>query len=495
MSQFEHDYYAILGIPSHADERAIKRAYRQLARRYHPDTSTAEEATERFREIQIAYQCLIDPVQREAYDYWRKQEGLDRPLPLALRVTPSQQTLTCLGEPQLLYVLIEISASDDAETERLPFNLCLVLDQSTSMKGARLQQVKTAARYIVDQMGADDVLSIVLFSDRAEVALPGRRGIDKASARTAINGMRAGGATELLQGLLLGLKEVERWHSEAVQSHLILLTDGQTYGDEDRCREAARLAGDRNIPLTLMGVGSDWNDKLLDEMARMSHGPSASIYIDSNSKIAKVFHDQIQSMGNLFARNLQLSIHLSEGVFCKEVFELSPQIDKLFLVDGRVLLGSLEKRQPKAVMVELLVEGHTPGLHRLVQVDVEGIIPSRGLQPLRAREAVEVPFVTEIQPHKPSPSDIVSAVNKLTIYKMQDRVMDEIEQGQIEPAVGRLKTLATRLLDIGETELARAALLEAGRLAQTGALSAEGRKKIRFGTRGLQFLPKEVRYD
>jgi Ca-activated chloride channel family protein len=495
MSPFEHDYYAILGLPSDADERAIKRAYRQLARRYHPDTSTAEQATEMFHEIQMAYQCLIDPVQREAYDHWRKEEGLDRPLPLALRVTPSQQTLTCLGESQLLYVLIEVTARDDVETQRLPLNLCLVLDQSTSMKGARMQQVKTAARYIVDQMGPDDVLSIVLFSDRAEVALPGRRGIEKAAARAVINGMRPGGGTELLQGLLLGLQQVERWHSEATQSHLVLLTDGQTYGDEARCREAAEFAGDQNIPLTLLGIGPNWNDKLLDEMAHLSHGPSASIYIDSNSKIAKILHDQIHSMGNLFARNLQLSIHLSDGVRCKEIFQVSPQIDKLFLVDGRVLLGSLEKGQPKAIMVELLVDGQAPGLHRLVQVDVEGIVSSRGLRPLRARQAIEVSFVAETKPSQPIPSDIVSAMSKLTIYKMQERAMDEIERGQIEPAVGRLKTLATRLLDIGETELARAALLEAGRLAQTGALSAEGRKKIRFGTRGLRFLPKEVRYD
>jgi Ca-activated chloride channel family protein len=86
-------------------------------------------------------------------------------------------------------------------------------------------------------------------------------------------------------------------------------------------------------------------------------------------------------------------------------------------------------------------------------------------------------------------------MGKLTIVKMQERAMGEIEEGQIEPAVNRLKTMATRLLDIGETELARAALLEAGRLAQTGSLSPEGQKKIRYGTRALRILPKEVRYD
>jgi len=83
-------------------------------------------------------------------------------------------------------------------------------------------------------------------------------------------------------------------------------------------------------------------------------------------------------------------------------------------------------------------------------------------------------------------------MGKLTIYKMQARAMAEVETGQIDTAVNRLKTMATRLLNIGETELARAALLEAGHLAQTGSLSGEGRKKLRYGTRGLTIVPKEV---
>jgi Ca-activated chloride channel family protein len=493
--EYDRDYYAILGIPSDADERSIKTAYRQLARRYHPDTSTDQDAVERFRRVQEAYELLIDSQQREAYDHWRVQQRLDHPLPLALRVTPSQETLACLTEPQLLYVLIEISASDEVQDQRLPLNLCLVLDRSTSMKGARLQQVKLAARYIVDQLAANDVFSLVTFSDRAEMALPGSRGINKAEARAAISGIRSGGGTELLQGLQRGLKEVEHWHDEGMHSHLILLTDGRTYGDDKGCLEAAKLAAEQNISLTLMGVGSDWNDKLLDEMARLSGSSSSAIYIDSNAKISKVFHEQIESLGSIFAHNLNLYIHFSEEAKPKEVFQVSPQITRLYLTDDRLLLGTLERQQPQALMMELLVQGRKPTTHRLLQVDVEGIVPALSRDPLRARQSLEVEFVTQLERRAPVPPDIVAAMGKLTIVKMQERAMGEIEEGQIEPAVNRLKTMATRLLDIGETELARAALLEAGRLAQTGSLSPEGQKKIRYGTRALRILPKEVRYD
>ena len=64
------DYYAVLGLTRDADDRAIKRAYRRLARRYHPDMNPAapEWAAERFKEIVAAYEVLSDTRSRARYD-------------------------------------------------------------------------------------------------------------------------------------------------------------------------------------------------------------------------------------------------------------------------------------------------------------------------------------------------------------------------------------------------------------------------------------------
>jgi Ca-activated chloride channel family protein len=495
MMEFEIDFYAVLGIPADADQKAIKRAYRQLARRFHPDRNHDEESEQRFHEIQQAYEILMDPVRREAYDHWREQQGWDRPLPIVLRVTPSQRMLPCMGESQALYVLVELLPSPEIESERLPLNLCLVLDRSTSMKGGRLQQVKEAARHIVDQLQKEDVLSLVAFDDRAEVLLEGRRNVDAASARAAISQIQAGGGTEILQGLHLGWQQIQRWHSPESVSHLLLLTDGQTYGDEEGCLEMARLAAQEQVSLTLMGVGSDWNDQLLDEMAELSGPTSMSVYVDSTSKIVKAFEDRIRDLGSIFARDLVLSLHLSKGTALKQAFLVAPHITPLQFVEEQVQLGSLQKENPQAAILELLVPSREPGEHRLAQLDLEAVVPGMGDQPVRTRHSLVMPCNTSLGQHTHVPPDIVSAMGKLTIYKMQQRAMADLEQGLVEPAVARFKAIATRLLDIGEVELARAALLEAGRLSQTGSLSPTGRKRIRYGTRGLTIVPKEVRND
>src|SRR5919204_4282707 len=68
MATTDHDYYELLGVSRDADDQDIKKAFRRLARRLHPDVSEEPDAELRFREVSEAYEVLSNPETRQLYD-------------------------------------------------------------------------------------------------------------------------------------------------------------------------------------------------------------------------------------------------------------------------------------------------------------------------------------------------------------------------------------------------------------------------------------------
>ena len=64
----KRDYYEVLGVEKNATDDDLKKAYRKLAKKYHPDVNPSEEAAEKFKEASEAYSILSDPQKRQQYD-------------------------------------------------------------------------------------------------------------------------------------------------------------------------------------------------------------------------------------------------------------------------------------------------------------------------------------------------------------------------------------------------------------------------------------------
>jgi Ca-activated chloride channel family protein len=396
----------------------------------------------------------------------------------------SRSTVTIFEEAQLVYTLMDLSASKKYATQPTPpINICLIIDRSTSMHGVRLDTVKTAAIELVRQLKSNDIISIVTFSDRAEVLVPAGYRSDNNVIENQIRMMRAGGGTEIFQGLEAGYEEVRRSLNKTLINHIILLTDGRTYGDEDQCLALADKAASSGVRITGLGMGTDWNDVFLDELTARTGG--SSFYISRISDIRQFLQEKFNNLNQVFAERVSMEVRSGSGVQLKSIFRLQP--DSVDLpVRSSVRLGSIPKNKKLSLLLEFIVSPISKDTKRLILATGEISL----VLPFNPSLITKIPIsLTRLTGESPStelpPRPIFQALSQITLYRMQERARQEVSEGKILEAGKRLQRLATQLLALGARELAQTAIVEAERIQQTHLLSAEGEKRMKYGTRSL----------
>ena len=487
----EPDYYALLGVPRNANAEQLRRAYRESALRLHPDRANQPGDTELFINVNKAYEILSNDDSRAEYDKRLASLEVDQAAHSSFRceIQQSRRSLLQLDEPQVHYLLVDITPSDTIPEHRPPINLTIVIDRSTSMRGQRLDQVRSAALTILKDIAPGDSASVVAFSDRAEVIVSPDQAKDLATARARLSLLQAGGGTEIGQGLQLGMEELQRNFSREGVNHLVLLTDGRTYGDEDLCLSLAERASEQGITINGVGIGADWSDRLLDDLASRSGGNV--IFLDTPKVITGLLQRIFDGLSQVVASRVRLDGSLAQQVDLRSSFRLMP--DPMPLGDSLPLvLGNLARQGRIRVLLEMVIHpiGQVDELtlaHFTISGDVLGGASQASSLPADAR------ITLSRQPDPdPPPMDLVAALNVVGLYRMQEKARHEAELGQSAQAARRLENLATHLLAAGDRELAKAALSEAERLTHTRRLSIEGEKVLKYGTRALLLLPAKA---
>jgi Ca-activated chloride channel family protein len=483
MSSRPQDYYALLGVARDASPEEIKRAYFEAAQKLHPDKNTVAGETELFLGVQQAYEVLSNPQRRAQYDALLPPEK-KLILPYQHRILYSRPNLVQLEEPQMLYVMLELEAPEEArQSSSPPLNVSLVIDRSTSMQGEKMDVVKAAAIQVLRNLRQQDILSVVAFSDRAEVIIPAAYHQDRMRLEAKIQMIQPSGATEMYQGLELGVKEVYRSLDSKRVNHIILLTDGHTYGDEQQCLELAQRLAEHKIGVSCMGIGKEWNDIFLEALSTRTGGSTA--YIAQPGDIKRLLLEKFDALTQTFAEDVTLQMSPVEGAELAYAFRLYPEPSTIML-ENQLHLGAILQDSATSVLFEYIIQPKAVKsdsvtiLNGMLKVSISSH-PSP-VPPLKIHLQRPVSNSPEVEPPPPK---IVQALSRLMLYRMQERARKEIEKGNIDTATRQLQTLASNLLAQGERSLAQTILLEVNNLQHKNTLSEEGGKKIKYGTRAL----------
>jgi len=269
---------------------------------------------------------------------------------------------------------------------------------------------------------------------------------------------------------------------------MILLTDGRTYGDEEFCLSLAKKAANHGIVINSLGIGTDWNDLLMDEISLKTGG--SVLLLDSPTVITSLMGKIFHNLERVIANRITLDGSFAQQVDLRSAFRLEP--DPLPLSDHfPILFGHLPRDGKIRVLLEMVIHPIGQITHlEMAHITIDGEILGPNIKSFPLPLKIDLP-VSDKPDIDPPPRDISQAIGKISLYEMQEKARHEAEIGQAHQAARRLENLATQLLASGERELAKAALNEAARVTHTRKFSSQGGKFLKYGTRAL-LLPAKT---
>jgi Ca-activated chloride channel homolog len=358
------------------------------------------------------------------------------------------------------------------------------------MQGEKMDIVKATAIQVLRNLRPQDILSVVTFSDRAEVIVPAAYHQEKSRSEARIQMIQSSGATEIYQGLEAGVKEVMRSLDSKRINHIILLTDGQTYGDEQQCLALASRLAEHGIGISGMGIGQEWNDIFLDVLSTRTGGSSA--YIARPQDIKKLLLEKFNALSQTYAEDVMLDLKPIENVELTYAFRLQPEPSPIALGENTLHLGSILQDTTSQIIFEYMIYPKAVKSDSLTLLDgtLKASIASQVMPVPPLRLQVKRP-VSDSPETDPPPPKVVQALSRLMLYRMQERARKDLEKGNIDGATRQLQVLASNLLTQGERSLAQTILLEVDHLRKQNSLTIEGTKNIKYGTRSLINAPSK----
>ena len=201
------------------------------------------------------------------------------------------------------------------ETQRA--NLVFLLDVSGSMGAPdKLPLLKKAMRLLVDELGPDDRVSIVVYAGAAGTVLEPTKGSEKGKILAALDRLSAGGSTAGGEGIRQAYALAEQNFDKDAVNRVILATDGDFnvgIADPDRLEAFVSEKRDAGIYLTALGFGrGNYNDALMQKIAQSGNGNAA--YIDTLKEARKVLGHDLKATLFPIAADVKIQVEFNPAL-------------------------------------------------------------------------------------------------------------------------------------------------------------------------------------
>lgn len=242
---------------------------------------------------------------------------------LALASTPS---VTCRVEldrdvlqaeqNQRAVVKITLDApKPPTKSNRPAVNLSIVLDRSGSMSGQKLEKAKDAAIQALRRLDARDIFSLVIYDNNVQTIVPAQSAANTEWIENQIRNISPGGNTALFGGVSQGAAEIRRNLEGQYVHRIILLSDGLANVGPSSPADLGRLGAGmikEGISVTTIGVGTDYNEDLMAQLAQKSDGNT--YFVEESRDLVRIFDTELGDVLSIVAQKVNLTIECPNGV-------------------------------------------------------------------------------------------------------------------------------------------------------------------------------------
>lgn len=234
--------------------------------------------------------------------------------PITLRTALSYSSYGASAPGEVL-LKVDYSAVASAPSTRPPLNIALVIDSSGSMaEEKKFSYALEAAREVVRNFSSQDVVSLIAFNDRAIVLSPAGKVVNSTFLLHRLEEISPAGYTDLSAGLLEGVAQINSKSADGQIKQVLFLTDGNAnrgITDAAGLRRIAEKGRAKGIRFSALGVGTDFNEKLLAEIAKPSDGRYT--YVRTAEQIPTAFIEELHGLLEVVAQNVRIEIAVKGG--------------------------------------------------------------------------------------------------------------------------------------------------------------------------------------
>jgi Ca-activated chloride channel homolog len=294
-----------------------------------------------------------------------------------------RSSIMVAGDSAASYALVKLIPAGGA-SKPLPLNLAIVLDVSGSMYEedgtgvSRLRRIQEAALSALKRLNPHDNLAIIAFAHNAQVVLPSTPLSEKAVIEDVIQRVDMfevdPGGTAMDEGMRNGFAELEKNVAPGKLSQMIVLTDGETSG-EQACRHLAKEAAQKNIRFNVIGVGTEWNQSLIKDLAKLAEGDWGYIDVNDAGAADRVFAQEFASLAAAGFLNVEMHLRVKKDVKIKRVRMVVPEIKELALSEPEerhlvAQLGTLERDKPTRYIIDMSLPKRPDGKFSITDIEV-----------------------------------------------------------------------------------------------------------------------------